>query len=606
MLILGRFSYRAGLVALALAISAGAGARESNGIAMHGEPRLQAGFDRLSYAAPDGAGGGRLTLGVPGTFDSLNPFPVKGLTAALGVATLSIDSLMKRSLDEPFTLYGLIARSIETPDDRSYVTFRLDPRAKFSDGVPITADDVKFSLELLRKSGRPNYRNSYAKVSRIEIIDPHTIRFDLSQADDRELPLILGLMPVLPKHATDAAHFDAAGFKPLVGSGPYMVDTVKPGESITYRRDPAYWGAELPVNRGTINFNEIRYDYYRDANSLFEAFKAGLYDVRVEHDPARWTQAYDIPAVNDGRIVKEHPRSLLPKGMSGFVFNTRRAKFTDIRVREALSYLFDFDWVNRNLYYGLYERTSSYFAESPMASTGRPAGPLERKLLAPFPNAVRADIMDGSWRPASADGTGRDREAFQRALTQLEAAGLRLDGSALKQPSGEPLTIEIMVVTREQERLALNLADSLRWIGIATRVRLVDTVQYERRRQRFDYDMIIASWPVSPSPGNEQYFRWGSQSADREASFNFAGARSPAVDAMIAALLAADSAEAFDAAARALDRTLLSGFYVIPLFHLSDFWIARTNRIGRPAQLPLYGPYPEQWWQARDTAPVSR
>lgn len=586
------------LASAAVALAAPAIGAARHGLAMHGVPALPPAFQHFPYANPNAPKGGRLVLGVQGTFDSLNPFPVKGLTAAHGIAGLVIEPLMRRSLDEPFTLYPLIARAVEMPEDRSAVTFALDERAAFSDGRPVTSEDVLFSFDLLKTKGRPNYRNSYDKVTKVETPDPHTIRFDLSDADDRELPLILGLMPILPKHAVDPETFEASTFQPLLGSGPYVVQALNPGESITYRRNPAYWAADLPANRGTYNFDEIRYDYYRDANSLFEAFKAGLYDFRIEADPTRWLTGYDIPAVREGRIVREELPNRMPKGMAGFVFNTRRPVFEDVRVREALGFLFDFAWVNKNLFGGVYRRTASYFDESDLSAHGRPADAKERALLAPYPDAVRADILEGRWESPASDGSGRDRDLARRAIALLSEAGYERAGDEVRnRATGEPLAFEIMVVSRDQERIALNFVQSLTRIGVTARVRLVDSVQYERRRQRFEFDMMIASWPVSPSPGNEQFFRWGSASADREGSFNFAGVKSPAVDGMIQALLAAKERDDFAAAVRALDRVLLSGFYVVPLYHLPNQWIAHNARVKRPAEVPLLGPLIEIWWR---------
>lgn len=569
-----------------------------HGLAMHGEPALAKDFSHFPYADPDATKGGRLVTAHQGTFDSLNPYPVKGVTAAQGITNLMIEPLMRRSLDEPFTLYPLIARGYEMPADRSSITFHLDPRARFSDGQPLTSADVRFTFDLLRTKGRPNFRNSFSKVAKVETPDAATIRFDLTGANDRELPLILGLMPVLAKHATDPATFEATSFRPLTGSGPYEVADVRPGDGVVYRRRKDYWGADLPVNRGIFNFDEIRYEYFRDANSLFEAFKAGLYDVRFETDPTRWAAGYDIPAVREGRIVLESIPNRLPQGMSGFALNTRREIFKDVRVRQALGLMFDFEWTNKNLFGGVYRRTASFFDGSELSASGRPAGEIERALLAAFPDAVAPEIMDGSWRPPRTDGSGRDRETARRALDLLRAAGFTLDTEGLRRKStGEPFTFEILVVSRDQERLALSFSKSLARIGVTARVRLVDSVQFQRRRQRFEFDVTIAAWPVSPSPGNEQFFRFGAASAGREGSFNFAGVRSPAVDAMINAMLAARTRPEFVAATRALDRTLLSGFYVVPLFHLPETWIARDAQLRKPAQAPLLGTSIELWWR---------
>ena len=567
---------------------------------MHGEPALAPDFRALRYANPIAPKGGRLIQGVLGTFDSLNPLIVKGLTLSQ-IRGYVIESLLARNYDEPFTLYGLLARTVETDAERTYVTFTLDPKAKFSDGKPVTVEDVIFSWQLLRDKGRANYRTFYSKVAKVEAIGPLTVRFDLSGADDRELPLIIGLMPVLPKHAVNAATFEDTTFEPPIGSGPYVVGAVDPGHSITLKRDPNYWGRDLPINRGLWNFDELRYDFYRDANVHFEAFKKGLFDVRLELDPGRWVTAYDIPAVRDGRIVKETFTNGLPKG-SGLVFNTRRPIFADVRVREALSLLFDFEWVNHNLYFDRYQRTGSYFEGSELSSRGRPADARERALLAKFPNAVRADVLAGTWSPAVTDGTGRDRNTLKRALALLKAAGYALVGTDLRaRGSGAPLSFEILVTTKDQERLALAYSTQLKRAGIYVQVRMVDAVQFEHRKINFDFDMIEYRWEQSLSPGNEQAFYWGSASADQDGSRNYMGVKSPAIDALIAALLKARDREDFVAAVRALDRVLISGFYTVPLFHAPEQWVARWNVVQHPVVTSLYGYLPETWWRQAPT-----
>ncbi len=576
-------------------------ARAAPAIAMHGEPALPEGFAHLPYADPDAPKGGRLRLCLLGTFDSLNPFNLKAGSTAQGLNTMVFETLMARSQDEPFTLYGLIARGLDTDEARSYATFHLDPAARFSDGTPITAEDVRFTFDLLKAKGRPQQRSAFAAVRGVATPDAGTVRFDLAGSADRELPLSLGLMPVLPRHATDAAHFDETTLKPPVASGPYRVARVEAGTRLVLERNPDYWGRDLPMRRGLFNFDRVDIDYYRDANSLFEVFKAGLCDYRIETDPARWLTGYDFPALRDGRAVKEAVPLRLPKGMEGFAFNTRRPIFGDARVREALGAMFDFGWVNRNLYGGLYRRTPSFFAESPLASTDRPASAAETALLAPYPGVARPDMLDGTWHPPEGDASGRDRGQAKRALALLAAADDRLDGTVMRRPDGAPFRFEIMVVDRRQERLALSFADTLKEIGIEVTVRLVDEVQYQRRRQSFDFDMMLGSWAASPSPGAEQRSRWSSAAADQPASFNLPGARSPAIDAAIAAIVAARSEEAFVAAARALDRLLLSGFYIVPLFHTEDQWIAYASTLGRPMAVPLFGftnvtPI-ELWWR---------
>jgi peptide/nickel transport system substrate-binding protein len=557
-------------------------------IAMHGTPALAQDFQSLPYANPDAPKGGGLTLGFQGTFDSLNPFNLKAGSTAQGLNGNVFETLMTRSLDEPFTLYGLIAQTIETDEARDFVTFHLNPKARFSDGKPITSDDVAFTFELLKTRGRPPQRAAYSLVKGISTPDPLTVHYDLSGINDREMPLTLALMPVLPSHQINREHFDNATLEIPLGSGPYQVTEVRPGERLTLSRDKNYWGRDLPVRRGLDNFDQIKIEYFRDANSLFEAFQAGLLDFRVETSPIRWTAAYDFPAVRQGKIIREALPQGGPKGMDGFVFNLRRELFTDIRIREALSLMFDFEWINTNLYAGLFTRSKSFFDESELSAFGHGASPEEEALLAPFKTAARADMLSGAWQPFKANGSGQDRIAPERALLLLRQAGFQLEeGQLVKQ--GKALTFEIMVVDRTQEKLALNYANSLARIGVKARVRLVDEVQYQRRRQKFDFDMMIGSWIASASPGNEQRGRWGSQSADQEASFNLAGAKSPAIDALIAALLFAKTQEDFIAAARAYDRVLLSGFYIVPLFYAPDLWIAYSSDLAHPTKLPLYG-----------------
>jgi peptide/nickel transport system substrate-binding protein len=583
-------------------------------IAMHGKPALPPDFGHLPYVNPNAPKGGRLIEGVLGSFDSLNPFIVMGLPAqglrgplVSGSNIISgyvVESLMARSLEEPFTLYGLIAQTVETDDARSFVTFRLNPAARFSDGKPVTADDVIFSWRLLRDHGRPNHRTYYSKVKKAEAIDARTVRFDLSGSDDRELPLILGLMPVLPKHAIDPATFENTSLSPMIGSGPYTVANVEPGRSVTLKRNADYWGRDLPINRGLWNFNEIRFDYYRDANAYHEAFKRGLFDFRTDNDPAHWQTAYDFPAVPAGRVVKESLPSWLPKGSFYFVFNTRRAVFADVRVREALGMLFDFEWINHNLFYDLYRRTAGYFDGSELSAYHRPANGRERALLAPFPGAVRADIMDGAWSPPVNDGSGRDRRMLRRALALLKTAGYELRGTQLvNRKSGQPLKFEIMVVTRndslDEERLAQVYASNLKRAGITATVRVVDPVQFESRRISFDFDMIQNRWDESLSPGNEQAFYWSSAAADSSGSRNYMGVKSPAVDALIANLLTARERPDVVATVRALDRVLMSGFYTVPLFHLPAHWVARWTTVAHPATTSLMGYAPETWWRAR-------
>ncbi len=566
-------------------------------LAMHGEPEWGPNFSHPTYANHAAPKGGQLVQGVLGTFDCLNPFIVKGISAA-NMRGYVIESLLARGYDEPFTLYGLLAESVATDAARSFVTFGLNPAAKFSDGRPVTPEDIIFSWELLRDRGRPNFRTYYIKATKAEQTGDRTVRFDLTGADDRELPLIIGLMPVLAKHAINPATFEDTSFEPLLGSGPYSVSAVKPGDTVTFKRNNNYWGRDLPINRGLWNFDTIRFDYYRDGNTHFEAFKKGLYDLRVETDPGRWQMAYEFPALRAGQVVKEDMPYGLPKGMNGLVFNTRRAIFSDARVREAILQMFDFEWINHNYFFDLYKRTASYFDGCDLSAHGGPANERERELLKPFPDAVRADMMDGTWSPPVSDGSGRDRHNLGHAFALFKAAGYDLKGTQLTNvATGRPFTFEILTTTRDQERLALAFVRSLKRVGIEARVRTVDATQFERRRIGFDFDMMEYRWEQSLSPGNEQLFYWGSAAADQQGSRNYMGVKSPAVDAMIAAMLAATSRTDFVAATRALDRVLLTGFYVVPLYFPPVQWVARWTRIEHPSHTSLFGYLPETWWQ---------
>ena len=593
-----RLAFAGAMFALA---GAPVAAEPRHGVAMHGEPALPADFAHLPYAEPNAKKGGRLTLGFPGTFDSLNPFNLKAGSAAHGLYGNIFQSLMARNFDEPFTLYGLIAQTIETDEARERITFRLNPKARFSDGQPITSADVVFSFNLLKTKGRPQHRAAYALVKSIEAPDALTIRYDASGAQDRELPLTLALMPVLPKHRIDPERFTETSLDIPIGSGPYRITQMRPGERLMLTRNPDYWGRDLPIHRGLYNFDEIQIEYFRDANSLFEAFKAGLVDYRDETSPTRWTGGYEFPAIRDGAVKKEALPIGMPKGMEGFAFNLRRPLFQDARLREALAAMFDFEWINANYFSGLYTRTQSFFDDSELSSIGKPASERERALLAPFPGVVREDILEGRWRVPATDGSGRDRAQARRALALAKDAGYALKDGVLAK-NGAPLEFEIMVRDRAQERLALAYADQLRRIGVVARVRLVDEVQYQRRRQKFDFDMMIGAWIASASPGNEQRARWGSQSANQESAFNLAGVASPAVDALIAAMVAATTKDDFIAAVRAFDRVLLSGFYITPLYHSPTQWIAASTKLARPDKLPryalpLFGVTLDAWWR---------
>lgn len=594
---MSRRGFGLGLTFIVLALVPGlAQAEPKPAIALHGNPAMPSDFSHLPYTSNGAVKGGRVTLGVLGSFDSLNPLIVKGSPAS-GIREFAIESLMARGLDEPFTLYGLLAESINIAEDGMAVSFNLNPAAAFSDRKSVTAEDVINSFELLKTKGRPNHRTYFSKVTKAEKIDERTVRFTFQDATDRELPLILGLMPVFAKHATDPEAFDRTSMTPLVGSGPYTISRVDAGRSLSYARDASYWGRDLPVNRGRFNFDEVRFDYFRDGSVMVEAFKRGAIDLRLEEDPGRWANNYDIEPVRDGRVLKSEFEIGLPAGMTALVFNTRRTVFADPRVREALITLFDFESINRTLYNGLFKRTQSYFERSYLSSAGKPADATERALLQPFPDAVRKDFLDGTYVFPVSDGSGQNRANQKRAFDQLKAAGYVLQsGRMVHGQTGAPLTFEILATDSSQEKLLLTYARGLEPLGIAARVRVVDSAQYQERISSFDYDMIQNTWNASLSPGNEQLFRWSAATAKSKGSYNFAGVENPAVDAMIQAMLKATSKEDFVSAVRALDRVLLSGDYAIPLFHVPRQWVAHWARLKHPEKTPVFGYALDTWW----------
>lgn len=584
----------AALLQLAAGMTCAAAAEPVSGIAIQGEPKFAPGFAHFNAVNPDAPKGGRLVQGVLGSFDTTNPFIIKGVPVA-GVRDNVTESLLARGIDEPFSLYGLIAESVELPDDRSEVTFNLNPKARFSDGRPVTATDVLFSFENLRDKGRPNHRAYFKKVVKTERLSDLKVRFVFENGGDRELPLILGVMPIFAAHVLTTETFEQTSLSPFIGSGPYTMAVIDPGRSMTYKRNPDYWGRDLPVNRGRFNFDEVRYEYFRDDNVMFEAFKNGELDVRFEDNPALWSQGYDFPAVRDGRIIKAEIAAQQPAGMQALVFNTRRPLFANRAVRKALIQLFDFEYVNGALFNGLYKRTESYFERSMLSSVGRPADDEEKRLLAPFPGAAEPDAMAGTSRLPKTDGTGRNRANLAKALQILMDAGFKTANGQMLDPNGRPLAFE-MLVNSAQQRLLSGFATDLGRIGIAMSIRQVDQAQYQARLRTYDYDMIQTNWPSSLSPGNEQLFRWSGAVGKQDGSFNFAGVDNPAADAMIAGMLAARSPALFQSAVRALDRVLLSGDYVIPLYHVPRYWIAHSSRVKYPKQAPMVGLLLDTWW----------
>ncbi len=574
-------------------------------ISMHGKPALGPDFRSLPYANPDAPKGGVLTLGVQGTFDSLNQFIVQGgWTSARGMKERDFgsnifESLLTRSYAEPFSLYGHIAQRVRLPESREWIEFELNPAAAFSDGTPVTVEDVMFSLEIIRDKGRPPYRSWYAQITKMEVTGERRLKLTFENGDNRELPLLIALAPVLSKKHTDAENFDKSTLKPPVGTGPYVFDTIEPGRRVVYRKNPDYWAKDMPIKAGFDNFDEIRIEYFRDETTLQESFKKGLIDALQFRDPTRWKTGFDFPAAKDGRVLQEVIPLGIPANMRGMAFNTRRDFFSDRSVRKALSMLFDFEWVNRTIYFGLYSRTAGYWDNSVLSSIGRPASDQEKALLAPFPEAVDPDVMAGTWRPANGDGSGRDRKVLRAALGELRKAGYSLkDGQLLHQTTGKPLTFEIMTKNKDEEKLALAYIRILKLIGIHVDVRTVDPSQFEDRRIKREFDMVFNTWSASLSPGAEQYGRWSSEAAETEGSFNIVGAREPAIDALIDAMVGARSEEDFVAAVRAFDRVLISGAYAVPLFHISDNWVGHWSRIVPPQKHSLYGVEFDTWWSA--------
>jgi len=563
-------------------------------VALYDEPKYPAGFEHLDYANPDAPKGGDVRLSQIGTFDSLNPFIVKGSTAA-GIMGL-FDTLTYHSDDEAFTEYGLIAESIEIPPDRAWVAFTLRPEARFHDGSPITVGDVIWTFETLKERGHPFYRSYYANVVRAEQAGERRVKFSFDTRNNRELPLIVGQMPVLSKRYWSEHGFEETTLDPPLGSGPYRVESVEPGRSITYRRVRDYWGADLAVNRGRDNFDTIRYDYYRDATVALEAFKAGEYDFRLENVAKSWANGYDSPALSEGLIRMEKIPHQIPTGMQAFWFNTRRAIFQDRRVRWALAHAFDFEWTNRHLFHGAYTRTRSYFSNSELASRGTPS-PEELKILAPYRKRLPDEVFTRAYAPPSSDGSGNIRPNLRAAMRLLREAGWVIrDGRLVHEPSGEPMRFELLLVSPSFERVALPFQRNLERLGVDMQVRTVDSAQYENRVESFDFDMIVFTRGQSLSPGNEQREYWTSAAAETPGSGNIAGIRDPVVDELVELVIGASDRRSLVHRTRALDRVLLWGHYIIPHWHIQAFRVAYWGKFARPETSPKYALGFDTWW----------
>ena len=588
--------FAGGALLLGFALDAAAASRHA--LTLYDEPpKYPANFQHFAYANPDAPKGGTLRQAGFGGFDSLNPFINKGVAA--DEISLVYDTLTRRSLDEPFTEYGLLAQSIEKAPDNRWVRFTLRPEARFHDGQPVTAADVVFSFEALMKDGAPQYRAYYADVEKAVAEGERRVRFDFRHGGNRELPLIVGQLTVLPKHAWAGREFNRTSLEPPLGSGPYKVAEVQAGRSIRYERVRDWWAKDLPVNRGQYNFDNLTIDYYRDNTVALEALKAGQFDFWVETSAKNWASAYDSPAIHDGRLIKEEIANHNPTGMQGFIFNLRRPLFQDARVREALGLLFDFEWTNRQLFYGAYTRTGSYFENSELAASGLPSE-AELKLLEPWRAQLPPQVFSAEYRPPHSDGSGVLRDQRRRAFELLQQAGWRLEKDRMVDASGKPVTIEFLLAQVEFERVLLPFKRNLASLGIELQIRRADVSQYINRLRSRDFDLIVGGFSQSSSPGNEQREYWHSSSADNPGSRNLIGLKDPAIDALVDGLINAESRQDLIAHTRALDRVLLWGHYVIPNWHIKTWRVARWNRFERPAVAPLYDIGLYTWWAKPD------
>jgi microcin C transport system substrate-binding protein len=567
----------------------------SHGISHFGDLKYSADFRHFDYVNPDAPKGGLVRLEATGTFDTLNDFIIRG-TPAAGLR-LIYDTLMESAADEPGSYYGQLAETVEVPRDLSWVAFNLRPQARWHDGKPVTAEDVVFTLDVLKEKGAPFWRYYYANVEKAVAEGPHRVKFSFSGPTNQELPLIVGQLPVLPKHYWQGRDFEATTLDPPLGSGPYRVGQVDPGRTITLERVADYWGRDLPVMRGRYNFDAIRFEYYRDRTVSLEAFKAHAFDFRSENTAKVWATGYEFPAVADGRVIKETLADNNPSGMQSFAFNIRRPQFKDRRVREALSYTFDFEWSNKNLFYGQYTRTRSYFANSELASSGLP-GAAELALLEPLRGQIPDEVFTKTYEPPNTEGRGGLRGNLRKARTLLSEAGWEIrDNKLVDAKSGQPMRIEILLVQAAFERVVAPMVQNMARLGIDAKIRVVDTSQYINRVRDFDFDMTVGSWGQSLSPGNEQRDFWGSAAADRPGSRNLIGIKDPVIDMLIDKVIFASDRKALVAACRALDRVLLWNHFVIPNWHINSYRIAYWNRFGRPAVKPKYElGFPATWW----------
>ncbi|WP_226782283.1 extracellular solute-binding protein [Oceaniglobus trochenteri] len=575
-------------------------AEPKHGIAMYGEPANPPDFVSLPFVNADAPKGGRIVQGEVGSFDSLNPFILKGSTP-WQLQFLAFETLMGRSYDEPFTLYGLLAESVETDPDRTWVEFTLNPAAKFSDGSPVTVEDVMWSYETLGTEGHPKYHGTWSKVEKMEQTGERSVRFTFN-VPDRELALIMGMRPILKKAQWEGKDFAASGIDDIpIGSAPYVIADYEPGRYVSLKRDPDYWGADLPFRKGTNNLDEIRMEFFGDGTAMFEAFKGGLLNTMRETNAEKWNTQYDFPAVQSGDVVKSEIPHKRPAGLKGLVMNTRKPQFADWRVREALIRAFNFEFINQTLNGGVNPRITSYFANSVLGMEDGPAPEPVRSLLAPFSDSLLPGALDGYEMPVS-DGSERNRKGIASAIDMMAEAGWTIQNGQMKNAEGMPFTFEILLKqgANEPQQIVDLYFSALKRMGITPTITTADTAQYKERTNRFDFDMAYHLIGLSLSPGNEQYLYWGSKAADTEGSRNWMGMKSDAAEAMIDAMLNAPDREGFINATRALDRVLTSGRYVIPIWYDPVSFLAHARQLKYPDTIPMYGDWqgfqPDTWW----------
>ncbi len=573
-------------------------------IALHGQPKYPADFTHVSYVNPNAPKGGTLKLNAIGTFDSLNPFIIKG-TPAAGLNFLRsgfvYESLMQNAWDEPFTLYGVLAQSIEMPEDKSWVAFNIRPEATWADGKPVTAADVKWTFETLTTQGQPFYRAYYGDVASVESLTDKRVKFTFKVAGNAELPLIVAEMAIMPKHFWEAEgrEFNKSTLEPPLGSGPYKIGKVDAGRSIEYIRRDDWWGKDLALFKGFNNFDRVQYDYYRDDNVSLEAFFAGEFDVQIENTAKLWETAYNAAPVMDGRIIKEEIENKRPAGMQAFIYNTRRPLFADKAVRKALAYAFDFEWSNKQFAYGAYTRTDSYFENSELASSDSPPQGKELEILERFRGQIPDEVFTTPYKAPLTDGSGNARANLRQAIKILDDAGWTLGEDGIRTKDSKRLQFEILDANPQFERWVLPFIKNLKRIGAEANFRVVDSAQYQNRMNDFDFDMTISSFGQSDSPGNEQRDFWGSEKADQTGSRNYIGVKNPALDKLIEELVQTKSREELTTIVRAMDRILLSEYYVIPMWHYNKWRIAHWSHISRPDPLSDISPLISQtWWYA--------